>query len=194
MGLRSKKLVYGKGIKGSGDAKVNRKNTKPYDVWHGMLQRCYSDKLHESRPSYRGCIVCPEWLSFEVFKKWFDSHYKEGYHLDKDIIVDGNKTYSKDTCVFVPIHINSLFTDCASARGSNPIGVNTPARGMFRARMNKYGKLVNLGRYPTPGEAHQAWLSAKRSYCREVAIKAYMSGEIDERTMNAIIAKAYSLV
>ena len=46
-------------------------------------------------------------------KEWFDNPvngYKEGYSLDKDILVKGNKIYSPETCCFVPQDVNILFT------------------------------------------------------------------------------------
>ena len=42
---------------------------KYYETWKRMLERCYSKKLLESRPSYIGTSVCSEWLSATAFKK-----------------------------------------------------------------------------------------------------------------------------
>lgn len=82
-----------------------------YDLWYQMLRRCY-DKEQQQRnkgKSYIGCTVCDEWMSLSQFAKdirtldgyenWRD---KAGYCLDKDIRVEGNKVYSRDTCCFVP--------------------------------------------------------------------------------------------
>lgn len=49
------------------------------------------------------------WKYLSNFKKWYDEHYVEGWHLDKDILMQGNKFYSPETCCFVPFEINVLF-------------------------------------------------------------------------------------
>lgn len=74
---------------------------KSYVAWYGMLTRCYSTKYQEKHPTYLGCSVCQEWLHYPAFKYWFDLRYKEGYELDKDIKVEGNKLYSPETCLLV---------------------------------------------------------------------------------------------
>lgn len=81
---------------------------RSYSVWYDMLKRCYSPKWLEKYPTYVGCSVCPEWLYFGDFKQWFDAKYIEGYVLDKDIKIEGNKIYSPNTCLFVPVYYNSL--------------------------------------------------------------------------------------
>jgi hypothetical protein len=78
--------------------------------WHRMVRRCYDDKFHESNTTYFDCEVCEEWLIFSNFASWFKEHYVEGWQLDKDILVDGNRIYSPRTCCFVPQEINSIFT------------------------------------------------------------------------------------
>ena len=47
----------------------------------------------------------------------------EGKHLDKDILFEGNKVYSPDTCVFVDGVVNTFLNDCAATRGEWPLGV-----------------------------------------------------------------------
>ena len=96
--------VQGVGFLGDGDSvpMVNGKMTKAYDIWTGMIRRCYSEKAHNSNyPTYKDCTVCVEWHNFQSFAKWFDGNYIEGYELDKDIKVTGNRVYSPGTCLFV---------------------------------------------------------------------------------------------
>lgn len=43
----------------------------PYYVkWHAMLNRCYNARYHKNKPTYIGCYVCEEWLTFSNFKAW----------------------------------------------------------------------------------------------------------------------------
>ena len=108
--------IYGKGFIGEGKYKstINGKHTKAYTLWQDMLGRCYNEYNLKRRPTYKDCEVCDEWLNFQNFAEWFDNNYytidNEAVCLDKDILIKGNKTYSPEACVFVPITINSLFT------------------------------------------------------------------------------------
>lgn len=89
--------------------KDNGKDMQFYTIWKAMLQRCYDNRLKEKLPTYQECYVCEEWKYLSNFKKWYDEHYVEGWHLDKDILMQGNKFYSPETCCFVPFEINVLF-------------------------------------------------------------------------------------
>ena len=83
--------------------------------------------------------------------KWIENNYYEiegeTMCLDKDILCKGNKIYSRDTCVFVPQRINSLFTKCDNARGDNPIGVEDLPSGNYRAYCNDGYSKKNWFRY-----------------------------------------------
>ena len=66
--------VYGVGILGTfKDGSKPRTKDKygklirEYILWHNMLRRCYSDKYHEKRPTYKDCTVCNRWLVFANF-------------------------------------------------------------------------------------------------------------------------------
>ena len=71
-----------------------------YQTWIDMLKRCYSDKLQERQPTYKGCSVSEEWLTFSAFKVWMEKQDFERKQLDKDLLFEGNKVYSAETCVF----------------------------------------------------------------------------------------------
>ena len=95
-----------------------------YRAWRGMLSRCYSAKYQEKQPTYIGCSVSEEWLTFSNFKAWMEKQKWEGMHLDKDLLIEGNKIYSADTCVFVSPLVNTFINDQMAKRGEWLIGVS----------------------------------------------------------------------
>lgn len=136
--LVAPKLVYGVGINDAdyvvmkmqtiGDVNGKRKQKLvwecPYHrTWKGMLKRCYSAKYQETRPTYEGCSVSDDWLTFSVFKNWMEAQNWEGRQLDKDLLFEENKVYSPETCVFVSGMVNSFTIDRGNDRGEWMIGV-----------------------------------------------------------------------
>ena len=94
--------------------------------------------------------------------------------LDKDVLVKGNKTYSPNTCVFVPQNINVLFTKCNKARGKYPIGVSFyKDRNKYQAHCkifsNGKSKQKNLGYYNNIDDAFYAYKQFKEDYIKQVA-------------------------
>lgn len=169
--------VYGIGYIGEGKYKSaeNRKPTRIYSTWTGMIKRCYSSKYQEKYPTYVGCSVCEEWLNFQNFAEWYEENYYEmpgeRMNLDKDILIKGNKIYGPNTCVFVPQNINTLFTKRDAARGDLPIGVSySKQKKKYQVRCGiGNGKENNLGLYNTPEEAFQAYKTFKEVYVKKVA-------------------------
>ena len=166
---------FGKGYLGEGKYKVseNRKLKKEYKIWHSMLTRCYDPKLHEKRSTYKDCKVEDYLLDFQHMATWIDDNYYEipgeKMCLDKDILCKGNKVYSRDTCIFVPERINTLFTKRDNSRGNDPIGVSDLPSGTYRVFCNNgYGKSVYLGVYLTKEEAFQVYKQYKEKVIKEV--------------------------
>lgn len=158
-----------------------------YHVWHSMLERCYSDKSLEKRPTYKGCTVCNEWLILSNFKKWYDQQYiEEGFELDKDILVPNNKVYSPETCRFVPKELNTFFTNRENERGDYSLGVTYRPN---KSKTSPYysggafgdGK-VYLGSFSTELEAHNAWRLAKASRAEYLISKfSHLDVNVTER-------------
>lgn len=159
-----------------------------YMAWRSMLERALSDKYKKKYPTYKDCSVCEEWLTLSNFKKWFEdpeNGYQEGYHLDKDILIKGNKVYSPQTCCFVPPIINLIFA--RKVKNSNlPIGVTKKDRG-YTTALTAYAERVYLGYHSTPEEAFNAYKDAKERYIKSVAEKYFQEGKITKKVYDALM-------
>jgi hypothetical protein len=162
---------------------------KYYAAWKNMLERCYSEKYLESRPSYIGTSVCSEWLSATAFKKWMEQQDWRDKCLDKDIIVPGSKLYSPETCAFVLNATNSFVIASDASRGDYPVGVSLYKQtGKYCAQCKNpfAGKKEHLGYFSTPEEAHESWRKRKHELAQLVAAR-----ESDSRVVEAL-KKRYS--
>lgn len=105
-----KPSVFGVGYLGVGPYKANsrRVKSKAYNAWHNMIQRCYSEKYQEKYPYWKDCTVVDDWLNFQNFAGWFYLNYIEGFDLDKDMQIKGNRVYGPQACKFIPKSENRL--------------------------------------------------------------------------------------
>lgn len=143
-----------------------------YSTWCSMLNRCYSKKYQEKKPTYAECSVCEEWLTFSNFKRWMERQDWQGMHLDKDVLNPGNKIYSPENCLFLTPLANTFFSDAKAIRGEHMIGVSfDKSRGKFISNCcNPFTKKRQfLGRFNDELSAHQAWLKAKINHAEEIA-------------------------
>ena len=177
--------IYGVGYLGEGKyvATENGKHKKEYRIWYDVLRRCYDPKVQEKYPTYKGCTVENYLLNFQNAAEWIKNNYYEvlgeRMHLDKDILCKGNKVYSRETCIFVPERINTLFVKRDKSRGKNPIGVSPTSSGNYQATCNDgKGKYIYLGSYSTKEEAFQKYKQYKEKVIKEV-IDSY-EGKIPE--------------
>lgn len=175
--LRRAKLVFGVGVNDA-DYTVQpvvfgKQVACPfYRAWKDMLMRCYSAKYQAKYPTYIGCSVAPEWLSFMTFRAWMIRRNWVGNDLDKDILVPGNKVYSPQTCVFISSGLNNFTVDRAADRGEWPIGVDLHKySGRFRASCRNpfTGRKESLGLFTCPDAAHEAWRARKHQLSLQLA-------------------------
>lgn len=143
-----------------------------YSVWKDMLTRCYSEKSKRRKPTYAGCTVCEEWLTFSNFKRWMKSQDWEGKEIDKDILIQGSKLYSPETCAFVDRLTNMFVTGCRSSAGGLPTGVCWHKnRNCFVSNCkNPFSKKIeHLGCYDCADEAYKAWRKRKHELACKLA-------------------------
>lgn len=159
-----------------------------YQKWSSMISRCYRIDYQNAYPTYKDCTVCKEWLTFSNFKAWMEKQDWEGNHLDKDLLLEGNKVYSPETCVFIPLKINSFLLSSGASRGESLLGVTVFNNGYIMARCNDPFKKRSsyLGYFKTQEEAHQAWKERKHQYAVDLANSEFVT---DDRVKHALITR-----
>lgn len=147
-----------------------------YKIWYNMLYRA-----NKQGGSYKDASVCKEWLYFPNFYSWAkNQNYQKGWHLDKDVIVRGNKEYSPQKCCFLPSEINTFFEKSNKAIG---YGMNR-GKTKYVSFIRSKGKKLHLGTFDTKQEAQNAYITKKKelleglikeySYCLSEEIVLYL--------------------
>ena len=112
--------VYGVGINdrsvcGPGSFKVAEGKWEmfpEYQMWKGIMNRCFSDKEKSRRPACLESRCCDEWKYRSNFQNWYHNQkYRvdstgKTLQIDKDILFVNNQIYSSETSVLVPQYVN----------------------------------------------------------------------------------------
>jgi len=156
-----------------------------------MLRRCYDAKFLENNETYIGCSVSEFFRYYDNFHQWCIKQVgfgREGFALDKDILIKGNKIYSEDVCVFVPQRINKLLIKRDASRGEWPVGVSWRKNtNKFEAQCNTCGgKKQHLAFFTTPQEAFLSYKTFKEALIKQVAseYKHLIDGRVYEALMD----------
>lgn len=164
---------------------------REFRLWQAMMSRCFSEYTKRVRPTYEGVTCQESWKTFSLFikdvssMKGFDKMLTDGWVLDKDILVKGNKIYSEETCCFVPKEINGCFTLRKLHRGDYPVGVRKCSRsGKYVARCGYDGRRRNLGYFTNVMEAFLAYKDCKEKEVKRLADK--YKGLIDDSVYEAL--------
>ena len=106
-----RKSIYGVACKGDASSKSPKLNKIAFKRWYAMIERCYNpDAINFRSYGAKGVTVSDRWLCFENFLcdlpsiPGFDENaYICGdIQLDKDTLIEGNKTYEIGSCRFLP--------------------------------------------------------------------------------------------
>ncbi len=166
---------FGQGAYKAVDNYNKKSHNRLYNVWNNMIKRCYDEQCQEKLSTYKGCSVDERWHNFQNFAEWYENNYNfnsmNNWHLDKDILVKGNRVYSPETCCFIPQEINTLFTKRQNNRGKYPIGIYLTVEGKYKVQISRDKIRQYLGRYDDIEPAFQAYKEAKEAYIKEVADK-----------------------
>lgn len=180
--------IFGVGYVGEGKYKCSKNGIHyaQYSVWYALLERCYKEATRKKYPSYEGCTVCEEWLNFQNFSQWYyDNIYDSGdggrMHIDKDILVKGNRIYSPDTCIMVPQRINMIFMNKTN-KWNLPSGIRMSKTGKYITSYN--GK--HLGTIDRLEDAIYAHGTEKRRCIKEI-VEEY-EDKLPQKVREALLA------
>lgn len=181
-----RKLVFGIGVNDAPYQTTLRTDTTilmcPYfKRWTAMMARCYSSTLQKRFPSFVGNTVTSEWHSFMKFREWMITQNWQDKYLDKDLLSQGKKHYSPETCLFVYPHVNALFIEKPNRDNGLPTGVYL-RKGKYEVGVSHGdSKRVWVGTYATVNEAIDAFLKAK-----DIAIERAINTCGDKKVVDAI--------
>ena len=171
------RLVRGIGVKGNKYfSSVDNKPIKEYRLWESMLDRC-TDKWKIKSPTYADVYCSENFKSYTFFYEWCQTQVGFGnidsnnryWHLDKDLLIKGNRVYSEDTCVFIPQRLNNLLLKSDKRRGECPLGVfYREDKGKFMGSCEPKGY---LGLFNTEQEAFLAYKTYKEALIKDIAIE-----------------------
>lgn len=187
---KQKSLLYGVGVNDLYLTQTVGKNSPLYLSWKGMLERCYKNG---GIRGYEDCSVCEQWHKLSNYREFFDENYIEGFAIDKDFLIPGNKVYRPEACIFIPTEINSLLIKCGRDENGKLRGVNYSERlGKYVANVSfsAIGKRIHIGVYDTEAEAERAYISKKREIIKQIADK--YRDKMPELTYLAIINHQFS--
>jgi hypothetical protein len=185
------KTIAGIGFIGVGKYSSSRTNigNSMFERWYSIFRRVHLETSSLGNKSYHDASICEEWHNFQNFAQWMvDQNLQDkSWHLDKDLLVKGNKTYGPDTCIFLPGEVNVFFTQRKTQRGSTPMGVHYRARtGMYLACFTRNSKSHHIGCYHTPEEAFTAYKGAKEAQAKVLAEK--WKDLLDPRAFQALMS------
>lgn len=167
--------------------------TKAGRTFDAMSSRCRDGGSKQRyQPQYMGCTMSDSFKDFQFFVDWCHKqvgYFSDGYALDKDILLRGNKIYSEDVCVFVPQRVNNLLLKSRKIRGSLPIGVSYEEKAKaFRAdcRLGVGRRSKFLGYFDNSDSAFCAYKMFKESLIKEVA--NFYREDVDKRVFDSLMS------
>lgn len=145
-----------------------------YSRWQTMLTRVSNPLRY---PTYAGCSVSEDFRFFMDYREWclengLCEENRKFVEVDKDILITGNKVYSKLGCCIVSGEMNRLLTTSSALDTTGLLGVTRKKRSktdfVYFARLSRNGRCEHVGTYRSELEAHKNWQVAKAKHILEV--------------------------
>lgn len=173
-------------------AKVDNKNTTAYEVWRGIIRRCYQkDNDHYEKYHRDGITVSNEWHNFQNFAEWYYTQLNNlkslentKYDVDKDL--KGGKEYSEDNCILLPYKLNNFIQNRVFSSGMGYIN-KSKHTNLITTTVSLLGKQVYIGLHETQEESDEAYNIAKNYVNRKMAESYLDLGLITKDTYDRIL-------
>lgn len=122
------------------------RNTKLYNSWRGMKERCTNPNYYKSEHYFdKGITLCEEWHKFAPFAEWaLANGYEEGLTVDR---VDPSGNYCPENCRWVSMSVQMHNRGKRKGSSSKYLGVS------FTKRVKKWRAVIK-----TPGASKHTYL------------------------------------
>lgn len=143
-------------------AVVEGKQTPAYKKWNSIKNRLQAPHKR-GNASYHHCTLSEEWKDFQNFAKWYYENFVEGWVIDKDLLSSGVKTYSSETCCFIPPKLNGYLVGMSRVLdGDTSLCWNYRENyKVYVANVSNNKKRIHLGHYTNAYDASVAYLKGK---------------------------------
>ncbi len=185
-------MSYGKYV-----AKINRKNTPAYEVWRGILRRCY-DTSAKNWYNYGGVgiTVHHDWHNFQNFAKWYYHNkkllsVKENTKFDVDKDLKGGRTYSEDNCTLLPYKLNNFIQVQDSMAGD--VGYRKNVKSGITTTISLLGKQIYIDAFKDQKDANEYYRIAK-SYVTHLVCDVYLELDLITYSTCRILKQRYGNV
>lgn len=112
-------------------------------LWNNVKERCTAGGSTQTQePTYKGAVNL--FKGFQEFVEWHRKQvgYGLGYELDADILKNGNKVYSENTCLLIPSALNRFLQSYKGGRGVWPQGMYMHSNAnLLVCRIGRYGEI-----------------------------------------------------
>lgn len=188
------KNVLGVGYTGYGKykAKVGRNNTPAYEVWRGMIRRCYDKKyIDYSRYGGSGVYVHQDWHNFQNFAEWYYTalaglpEVNTKFDVDKDL--KGLGFYSETSCILLPYKLNNFIQNKKFSSGVGYVKNTNNPHGKITVTVSLLGKQVYVGLCETQAEADREYNIAK-NYVNTKMASAFFSEKLITKETSLMIS------
>ena len=119
-------------------------------LWNNVKERCTAGGSTQTQePTYKGAVNL--FKGFQEFVEWHRNQvgYGLGYELDADILKNGSKVYSENTCLLIPPALNRFLQSYRGKRGAWPQGMHIPSNtDKLVCRIGRFGEIDRtIGRF-----------------------------------------------
>ncbi|HFF8455276.1 hypothetical protein [Serratia marcescens] len=185
---KHKKLVAGIGTNDLKDIKKQERMGLTTDLYNESMT-AWNNRLNAQKNGR--ATVCKDWQLHSNFARWWVDTHIEGWCIDKDWLVAGNKQYHPEKCVWVPNKINTLMND----RSTNglPKGVCIE-RKSYKDAVYEYYKsrcmvdgVCESKYFNHPDDAHRQWQLWKIQEINNVLRDFAFDYRLDGRVITRLI-------
>lgn len=138
-------------------------NLRLYNIWKGMIKRCYSPKATEyERYGGKGVRVSSVFHNYEFFYRWaLQNGYSNDLTIDR---IDSTKDYGPENCRWVNYYVQNQNKGVSKRSSTGILGVYRHNDSFYRAGIRRDNVTVNLGLFRTTEAATRARKEAEEHY------------------------------